>query len=143
MVANKCISIANEDGTLHTYNYCANDLADEVVGMWVCNDGLTDGIKCSVCKTWVKEQTTIYAGCTPGEAATENVVEEIVLVETLNKFLTGLDEERRKIFVRRYWYMSSVREIADDYEFTVSKVKMSLMRTRNELRELLEKEWIL
>lgn len=42
MVANKCISIANEDGTLHTYNYCANDLADEVVGMWVCNDGLPE-----------------------------------------------------------------------------------------------------
>ena len=81
--------------------------------------------------------------CIPSNSTTENVVEEIVLVETLNKFLTGLDEERRKIFVRRYWYMSSVREIADDYEFTVSKVKMSLMRTRNELREVLEKEGLM
>ena len=27
-----------------TYNYCENDLSDEIVGMWVCNDGLTDGV---------------------------------------------------------------------------------------------------
>ena len=26
------------------YQYCANDLSDEIIGMWVCNDGLTDGI---------------------------------------------------------------------------------------------------
>ena len=32
-------SIFNEEGERLTYNYCENDLADEVVGMWVCNDG--------------------------------------------------------------------------------------------------------
>ncbi len=28
----------------YTYRYCENDLADELIGLWVCNDGLTDGI---------------------------------------------------------------------------------------------------
>ena len=28
----------------YTYRYCENDLTDEIVGLWVCNDGLTDGI---------------------------------------------------------------------------------------------------
>ena len=32
-------SIYEEDGEEWTFNYCANDLSDEIVGMWVCNDG--------------------------------------------------------------------------------------------------------
>ena len=27
----------------YTYRYCENDLADEVVGLWVCNDGPSTG----------------------------------------------------------------------------------------------------
>ena len=68
--------------------------------------------------------------------------EEIVLVEVLNSFLASLSAEHRKIFMRRYWYVSSVKEIADDYDITESKVKMSLLRSRNQLKAALEKEGI-
>ena len=34
-------SFFNEEGERLTYNYCANDLADEVIGMWVLNDGVS------------------------------------------------------------------------------------------------------
>ena len=81
--------------------------------------------------------------CIPSNNNTEDIVDEMVLVETLNKFLSGLDEEKRKIFMRRYWYMSSVKEIANDYELTISKVKMVLLRARNDLKELLEKEGLM
>ena len=37
-------SIFNEEGERLTYNYCANDLADEVVGMWVSNGGVIGDI---------------------------------------------------------------------------------------------------
>ena len=37
-------SIETEDGGRMTFNYCEEDLSEEIVGMWVCNDGLTDGI---------------------------------------------------------------------------------------------------
>ena len=33
-------SFFNEEGERLTYNYCANDLADEVIGMWVLNEGV-------------------------------------------------------------------------------------------------------
>ena len=33
-------SVYEEDGENWTFNYCAEDLSEEVVGMWVCNDGL-------------------------------------------------------------------------------------------------------
>ena len=80
----------------------------------------------------------ISTGDTP-----ERIVEHQELVEILNKFLGNLNEEKRRIFMRRYWYMSSVKEIARDYKLTNSKVKMVLMRTRNELKEVLEREGLI
>lgn len=68
--------------------------------------------------------------------------EEVELTEILNSFLSSLSPENRKIFVRRYWYVSTVKEIADDYGISESKVKMSLLRSRNQLREVLTKEGI-
>lgn len=72
----------------------------------------------------------------------DDYTNEMVLVDTLNRFLASLSTEHRKIFMRRYWYISSVKEIADDYGITESKVKMSLLRSRNQLKAVLEKEGI-
>ena len=68
--------------------------------------------------------------------------DEMVLTDILNRFLASLSAEQRKIFMRRYWYVCSVKEIADDYGITESKVKMSLLRCRNQLKAVLEKEGI-
>ena len=65
-----------------------------------------------------------------------------IILNTLNRFLASLSAEHRKIFMRRYLYISSVKEIADDYGITESKVKMSLLRSRNQLKAVLEKEGI-
>ena len=40
MLCGEAFTIFDENGKHLTYRYCANDLADEVLGMWVCNDGL-------------------------------------------------------------------------------------------------------
>ena len=80
--------------------------------------------------------------CVSSLGSTINHVDEIALVDSLNRFLTSLSTEHRKIFMRRYWYVSSVKEIADEYGITESKVKMSLLRSRSKLREILEKEGI-
>ena len=44
--------------------------------------------------------------------------------------------------MRRYFYLDSVREIADRFRVSESKVKSQLFRLRNRLREQLEKEGI-
>lgn len=64
----------------------------------------------------------------------------IVLRDVLNGFLSGLRTEQRQIFVKRYWYMQSVSEIAGDMGLGESKVKMSLLRSREALKKLLEEE---
>lgn len=80
--------------------------------------------------------------CVPASNNTEQAVEENLLVEVINRFLYELPKEKRIMFLRRYWYMSSIQEIAEDYGFSESKVKMTLLRIRNRLRQVLEKEGI-
>lgn len=60
----------------------------------------------------------------------------------LNAFLEELSKESRILFLRRYWYAESIAEIAARYGMGESKVKTSLLRTRNKLRQHLEKEGI-
>lgn len=66
--------------------------------------------------------------------------EELALTDILDRFLASLSTQNRKIFLRRYWYVSSVREIADEYGLSESRVKMSLLRSRRQLKAVLEKE---
>ena len=80
--------------------------------------------------------------CVPAANSTEEMIEEKLLVELLNRFLHELPLEKRMMFLRRYWYMSSIQEIANDYEISEGKVKMTLLRIRNKLKQILEKEGI-
>ena len=80
--------------------------------------------------------------CVPSAFSTEKAVDNILLTEALNRFLAGLSPESRKLFMRRYWYMSTIKEIAADYHMGESKVKVTLFRLRCELRKALEKEGI-
>ncbi len=57
--------------------------------------------------------------------------------ELLNRFLASLPDETRNIFVLRYVYLLPVKEIAERTGCSVSKVKTSLHRTRNSLKEYL------
>lgn len=78
----------------------------------------------------------------PASDTTEQLIDDWALTDLLNWFLASLHPETRKIFMRRYWYLSSIKEIAADYDMSQSSVKMSLMRTRKKLKNLLEKEGI-
>ena len=80
--------------------------------------------------------------CVAAHGSMNGLVDEMALVDILNAFLASLSSQHRKIFMRRYWYVSSVKEIADEYSMTESKVKMSLLRSRNLLKAALEKEGI-
>ena len=60
----------------------------------------------------------------------------------LNQFLRGLPKTSRMMFVRRYWYGESIAQIADAFECSEEKVKSTLFRTRNKLRQSMIKEGI-
>lgn len=69
-----------------------------------------------------------------------DVGEGVVLSDAINRFLKGISSDTRRVFVRRYFYVSSIKEIANDYNMKESAVSMMLARTREKLRTFLEKE---
>ena len=80
--------------------------------------------------------------CIPDPNSVERKVDDRILTDKLNTFLEGLPPDARKIFMRRYWEVCSIREIAEIYGISESKVKVSLFRTRGKLRSFLEQEGI-
>lgn len=81
--------------------------------------------------------------CIPAAGSVEKIAEDMLIKNTVDRFLDELPAETRKIFVRRYWYMNSIREISDEYAIKESKVTVTLFRTREKLKKFLEKEGIM
>jgi len=61
------------------------------------------------------------------------------LIEEINAFLRGISEQKRNIFICRYWYCDSVSDIAAQFGVSENNVSVILNRTRAKLRKHLEK----
>ena len=79
--------------------------------------------------------------CIP-DASHERTMRGKELGRILDAFLESLPKDSRVIFLRRYWYVDTIAEIARQYGMTESKVKMQLSRTKEKLRSFLEQEGI-
>lgn len=58
----------------------------------------------------------------------------------INSFLGSCPPWKRKLFVRRYWYMDEFADISKKYGFTQGKVRTELFRMREKLREYLRRD---
>ena len=67
-------------------------------------------------------------------------LDDRAIADALNGFLGTLTPETRQIFLRRYWFGDSIQEIARRYGIGESKVKTTLFRVRDQLRQHLQKE---
>ena len=81
--------------------------------------------------------------CVPSETTVEQTIEENELAAAIDRFLYAKPKLNRNIFVRRYYHLYAIRDIADAYGMSESKVTSLLFRMRNELRRFLEKEGIM
>ena len=112
MVANKCISIANEDGTLHTYNYCANDLADEVVGVWVWVDSNNGyGTDNMAIQTYSKEGTAIFTASYDGKGFTVNNESTYKVIGDL--LIQHVPNNNPSVMARRLTYKANATAFGD------------------------------
>lgn len=60
-----------------------------------------------------------------------------LLSETIDSFLSELPAEKRNIFVCRYWYADSVKDIAERFAMTENNVSVTLSRLRAKLHDYL------
>ncbi|MDE7254474.1 MAG: sigma-70 family RNA polymerase sigma factor [Acetatifactor sp.] len=80
--------------------------------------------------------------CVSGTESVESEVETKRIETTITKFLWHQSEEKRNVFIRRYWYFDSIENICKSTGFTQSKVKSMLYEMRQKLRKYLESEGI-
>lgn len=83
------------------------------------------------------------ADCVPSSANTEEILEIKELSAAINSFLSTLTETERDVFVCRYWLLASVEEISMRFDFSQSKTKSMLYRTRKKLNAFLVKEGLI
>ena len=69
-------------------------------------------------------------------------IKETLTWDAINAFLASLPQKNRMVFLRRYLYLSPIKEIAADYSMTEGNVKVMLHRTRQSFKAFLEKEGI-
>ncbi len=81
--------------------------------------------------------------CIPDERTIDEQLEVEELAKIISAFLRELPETECNVFLRRYWYFDSIKQICERFGFGQSKVKMMLLRTRQKLLTRLEKEGIL
>lgn len=91
-------------------------------------DGKTDAVIDELCE------------CIPDGDSRADIGESVALSEALNKFIYTLPERTQKVFIRRYWYSSSISEISDEYGMKEGSVTVLLLRTRKKLKKYLQKE---
>ncbi|MGN1155969.1 MAG: RNA polymerase sigma factor [Agathobacter sp.] len=70
----------------------------------------------------------------------EAAVDEILLKDAIYNWLATLPQDRRSVFVGRYWYFDSIETISSKMGFSKSKTKMMLLRLRENLKECLKEE---
>lgn len=80
--------------------------------------------------------------CVPAKDNVPKTVEGMELTKKIEKFLGTLPREKKRMFLMRYWSFMTVPEIAQRLGVSESKVKVTLMRTREKLKQFLEKEGI-
>lgn len=77
------------------------------------------------------------AECVSGGREPEAEYSKKELKQTINSFLDTLPDDKCAIFVSRYWYVKSVKDIAAEYDMSVTSVSVTLNRLRKRLREYL------
>lgn len=78
--------------------------------------------------------------CLSSGDTTQQHVDNQALSQAISAFLKSQDIESRNMFIRRYWYSNSVKEIAKRYGVRESKVKSQLFRLRGRLKQYLIEE---
>ena len=79
----------------------------------------------------------------PSDFSFDGYIDNELLKDVFEKFLSGLDKEKRVIFVKRYYFCLDIDTISKQTGLGVSAVKTALFRMRNKLGEELKRQGLL
>lgn len=65
------------------------------------------------------------------------------IISVINSFLCAEPERNADIFIKRYWYLQSIKDISTEYGWSENKVASLLFRMRGRLKAKLKSEGLL
>lgn len=80
--------------------------------------------------------------CVSGGDNVSEHVDMLALTELISAFLRKQSEEHRNMFIRRYWYFDTIREISLDFGVSEQNAAAILFRMRSKLKSELAEEGI-
>ena len=127
IIPGKSFSLFEDSGERYTYQYCANDLADEVIGMWVVANGTPD----MTIETFNEDGTAVFTGIV-GEQTNLNSVVNYKVVGDLMFYTIGKDQVTHTAY--RLIYSPDATsygdimtwQLNDDFSFTRLRIKQNL-----------------
>ncbi len=126
IVPGVAFSIFTEEGEHMTYYYCKEDLADEVVGMWVCNDYSTGVENDMVIQTFKEDGTVTKTGWSA--ASNEFIVNETITYKVVGDLVFHqrpsdmVAEGAAAHFASKLTYMPNANQLGDMLTNTSIKV---------------------
>ena len=82
------------------------------------------------------------AECVSGHDELERRQDSAEIAAAIDSFLDELNSVERGVFMRRYWMMEPIADVANRYDISVSKTTTMLFRLRAKLKKHLMKEGI-
>lgn len=82
------------------------------------------------------------AECVSGHDELERRQDSAEIAAAIDSFLDELNSVERGVFMRRYWMMEPIADVANRYDISVSKTTTMLFRLRNRLKKHFMKEGI-
>lgn len=81
--------------------------------------------------------------CVAGSDSVEDALQMQELEQSINRFLHTLPRREAGIFVRRYFFVDGIGDIAKHFDVSAGNVSMILSRTRAKLKQHLKQEGFL
>ena len=126
MICGEAFTIFDENGKHLTYRYCANDLADEIVGMWVCNNYSTGIENDMVIQTFKEDGIVTKTGWSA--ASNEFIVNETITYKVVGDLVFHqrpsdmVAEGAATHFASKLTYMPNANQLGDMLTNTSIKV---------------------
>lgn len=140
--AEECVS----DAMLMIWNNIPPDMPDNLQAYLVTlvRRSAIDRLRSDTCQkrggAYFAQSLDELAEDLPSAESVDAAVDQRELSRALLSFLMTLKPETRHIMMQRYYFAMSLQEISDINKLSLSKVKMTLMRTRAKLIDYLKQE---
>ena len=139
IIPGQAFSLFEDSSERYTYQYCSNDLAEEILGMWVCTDSKIEAQNDMMIQTFYDNGTTVLTGILPMENNSEyvlndetdyKVVGDLMFLAIPANFVGG---DKPKYIAERLIYTPKATALGDVMIFT---------NYSSDNNELLSESWL-